>query len=127
MKKIILLLTVISVIAFQSCKKDEFTNPDRTSRTSDTPISLIIDGTPVIEQTEQPSGGLEIHIKCVEPFDRTCYMLTIKDGEPIPSNGFININSPKTDEIIPSGTDIPIKNIKFHNESKSAVSFELVK
>ena len=57
MKKIILLLTVISVIAFQSCKKDEFTNPDRTSRTSDTPISLIIDGTPVIEQTEQPLVG----------------------------------------------------------------------
>ena len=34
MKKIILLLSVISVIAFQSCKKDEMTNPDRTSRTS---------------------------------------------------------------------------------------------
>lgn len=34
MKRIILLLTAISVIAFQSCKKDEFTNPDNLSKTS---------------------------------------------------------------------------------------------
>ena len=32
MKKIILLLTVISVIAFQSCKKDEFTNPEKLNK-----------------------------------------------------------------------------------------------
>ena len=31
MKKIILLLTVISVIAFQSCKKDEITNPEKSN------------------------------------------------------------------------------------------------
>ena len=36
MKKIILLLTAICVIAFQSCKKDEITNPDRTSRAPQT-------------------------------------------------------------------------------------------
>ena len=34
MKKIILLLTAISVIAFQACKKDEMTNPDNLSKTS---------------------------------------------------------------------------------------------
>ena len=39
MKRIILLLTVISVIAFQSCKKDEFTNPDRTSKVYNTESS----------------------------------------------------------------------------------------
>ena len=34
MKKYVLLIIAFSVIVFQSCKKDEFTNPDRTSRTS---------------------------------------------------------------------------------------------
>ncbi|MBQ8222627.1 MAG: hypothetical protein IJZ87_04675 [Bacteroidales bacterium] len=87
---------------------------------------IIVDGTPEIQQTEQPSGGLEIHIKCVEPFDRTCYMFTAKDGVQIPANGYININSPRTDGILPSGINVPIKNIKFHNKSKSDVSFELV-
>ena len=36
MKKYVLLIIAISVMAFQACKKDELTNPDRTSRTPQT-------------------------------------------------------------------------------------------
>lgn len=123
------------IVIFTGCKKDDdFVISDSdgkydditTTKAPDTPVTVIIEGTPETQQTEQPPAGLEIHVRCVEPFDRTCYMLTLKDDDQTPANGYININSPRTDGILPSGTDIPIKNIKFHNKSKSAVSFELV-
>lgn len=127
------------IVILTGCKKDDdFVISDSdteytgmyedvsTSKAPDTPVTILILGTPEIQQTEQPSGGLEIHIKCVEPFNRACYMLTLKDDDQTPANGYININFPGAGKKLPSGTDIPIKNIKFHNESKSALSFELV-
>lgn len=86
------------------------------------PITIIIEGTPHFYQSEQPSGGLEITMRCEAPYDRTCYYITIQNRD----QSHIRIDSPTNIDILPSDTDIPIKNVKFINKSKSIVSFEII-
>lgn len=96
-----------------------------TDKAIDTPITIRIEGTPHFYDHEQPSGGLEVTMRCEEPYDRTCYYITIQNRNQ--SQNYIRIDYPTNNEILPADTDIPIKNVKFIDESKSIVSFEVIK
>ncbi|MBQ3843402.1 MAG: hypothetical protein II817_00280 [Bacteroidales bacterium] len=96
-----------------------------TDKAIDTPITIIIEGTPHYYNHEQPSGGLEVTMRCEAPYDRTCYYIEIQHRNQ--SQNFIRIDYPTNNEILPADTDIPIKNVKFIDESKSIVSFEVIK
>lgn len=101
-----------------------------TDKAIDTPITIRIEGTPHFYQSEQPLGGLEIVMRCEAPFDRTCYTITIEKGTVKNREQFqnyIRIDFPTNNDILSADTDIPIKNVKFIDESKSIVSFEVIK
>ena len=127
-------ICIVLTFIFTGCKKGdsvisqnnelEISSGDfAKDKAMDTPITIIIEGTPHIYHHEQPSGGLEITIRCEEPYDRTCYTITMQDRD---LSQYIRIESPTNLGILPENTAIPIKNVKFFDKSKSTVSFEVM-